>query len=69
MEMNGEDFRELLPGRVPSRVASRSIKNFAMSLKGLLIVHVRDSWESFQISKKLFPKCILTGLADRGGPR
>lgn len=56
----------LLPGRVPFRLASCSIKNFAMKLKGLLILHDKDYWESFQISIKLFPKCILIWLARSG---
>lgn len=38
---------------------TNSVKNFAMKTKGLLIIHIKDTWASFQISKKLFPKCIL----------
>lgn len=64
MEMNGEDLGNCCQAEFLQTGLTHSIMNFAMKLKGLLILHVEDSWESFQISKKLFPKCILIRLAD-----
>lgn len=41
--------------------------NFAMKLKGVLIVDVEDSWESFQISKRISKVYYLHQHAARGG--
>lgn len=40
MEMSGEVFGRLLPGRVPLRLPSYI--HFAMKLKGVLIVHIEE---------------------------
>lgn len=64
-EMNGEGYGDCCQAEFPSDWPHTFTKElFAMKLKGLLILHVKDSWESFQISEKLFPKCILIRLAD-----
>lgn len=69
-EMNGEGYGDCCQAEFPSDWPHTFTKElFAMKLKGLLILHVKDSWESFQISEKLFPKCILIRLADWGCQR
>lgn len=71
MEMNGEDLGNCCQAEFPSDWPHIQSWTLQWSWKELLILHVTDSREPFQISKKkkkLFPKCILIRLADRGGP-
>lgn len=66
MEMQGLGWGTLVPGTGPCRLASCSIKNFATRLKDFPILHVKDRRESFHLSIKLFPKCILLRFASSG---